>query len=159
MALGAGKLKRNRAAPLPPLAESHGRTGSPTPEKSRAADSGPSAIFRAHRNRSAAGHGAAPCGNPLGGARMERHIPIESVAPCVDGGRAEFWWRWVGASLLGAYLDEMAAASLIPKERGGTALLLEVALLEKGVYELNNRPGWVGIPLRGIALRMGREGG
>lgn len=59
---------------------------------------------------------------------MERHIPIESAAPCVGGGRAGFWRRWVAASFRGAYLDEVAASSLIPKERDATAHLLEVAL-------------------------------
>lgn len=58
---------------------------------------------------------------------MERHILIGSAAPCVDGGRAGFRRRWVGASFRGAYLDEMAT-SLIPKEGGETAHLLEVAL-------------------------------
>jgi predicted trehalose synthase len=40
-------------------------------------------------------------------------------------------------------------------------VLLEVHLMEKAlyelVYELNNRPSWVELPLRGIASLLGSE--
>jgi len=43
---------------------------------------------------------------------------------------------------------------LIPSDQNQLHLLLRVQLLEKALYELgyelNNRPEWVGIPLRGI---------
>jgi hypothetical protein len=45
-------------------------------------------------------------------------------------------------------------ASWVPSEHGALALLLDTSLLEKAIYELayelNNRPGWVPIALRGI---------
>ena len=43
---------------------------------------------------------------------------------------------------------------LVPADRDDLALLLDTSLLEKAIYELayelNNRPDWVAIPLRGI---------
>jgi len=96
---------------------------------------------------------------PLWGEREQRGVREEDV-PLLEGW-AEFWWRWASASFLRAYLDEMAASILIPPGRDEMALLLDVTLLEKSVYELNyelnNRPGWVGIPIRGITMLMERE--
>ena len=68
------------------------------------------------------------------------------------------WERWAGAAFLGAYLRRARAGSdtpaFLPASRADLALLLDVFLLEKAVYELgyelNNRPAWVGIPLAGI---------
>jgi len=67
---------------------------------------------------------------------------------------AEFWQRWVGAEFLKSYLQNASGGNFIPESRSEIATLLGVLLLEKAVYELsyelNNRPDWVGIPLRGI---------
>jgi maltose alpha-D-glucosyltransferase / alpha-amylase len=65
-----------------------------------------------------------------------------------------FWYRWVSAAFLGAYLDVVEPAGILPGNREETALLLEVMLLEKALYEVgyevNNRPDWVKIPIEGI---------
>jgi maltose alpha-D-glucosyltransferase/alpha-amylase len=67
---------------------------------------------------------------------------------------AAFWYRWVSASFLRAYLDTACDARFMPKERSELELLLDVFLLDKAVYELgyelNNRPDWVQVPLHGI---------
>jgi maltose alpha-D-glucosyltransferase / alpha-amylase len=67
---------------------------------------------------------------------------------------AEFWQRWVGAEFLKSYLEEAAGDKFIPGNRDELRILLGALLMEKAVYELsyelNNRPDWVGIPLRGI---------
>jgi maltose alpha-D-glucosyltransferase/alpha-amylase len=53
-----------------------------------------------------------------------------------------------------AYLTTARGASFIPAEVKTLAMLFQLYLLEKVVYEicyeLNNRPDWIGIPLRGI---------
>jgi maltose alpha-D-glucosyltransferase/alpha-amylase len=74
---------------------------------------------------------------------------------------ARFWHRWVSSSFLRAYLHHSTGTALIPPAREEFAMLLNVLLLEKSVYELgyelNNRPEWVEIPMRGILERLGRS--
>ena len=64
------------------------------------------------------------------------------------------WYQWVAATFLNAYLSRMSAAMLLPRGEADLALLLDVYMLEKALYEvgyeLNNRPQWVRVPLRGI---------
>lgn len=65
-----------------------------------------------------------------------------------------FWYLWVGAAFLKAYLSVAAQAPFLPANRDEVQMLLEAHLLEKAVYELgyelNNRPDWLRIPLQGI---------
>jgi maltose alpha-D-glucosyltransferase/alpha-amylase len=65
-----------------------------------------------------------------------------------------YWQRWVMVTFLKEYLATAGQAPFLPKTREGTLLLLAVFTLEKALdevqYELNNRPDWVRIPLRGI---------
>jgi len=64
------------------------------------------------------------------------------------------WYSWVAASFLRSYLEASGDAGHLPETRDEIARLLDVFLLEKAVYELgyelNSRPDWVGVPLRGI---------
>jgi maltose alpha-D-glucosyltransferase/alpha-amylase len=72
---------------------------------------------------------------------------------------ALYWERWVSAAFLRAYLDRAQGATFLPASREELAMLLDVYILEKAVYELqyelNNRPTWVGIPLQGIQQILG----
>jgi maltose alpha-D-glucosyltransferase/alpha-amylase len=74
---------------------------------------------------------------------------------------ARFWQRWVSSSFLRAYLHHSAETGLLPKPREELAILLHVLLLDKSIYELgyelNNRPAWLKIPLRGILELLGHE--
>jgi 1,4-alpha-glucan branching enzyme len=67
---------------------------------------------------------------------------------------ARSWRTWVSASFLKAYLSTARQASFLPRDRKHIALLLDVLTLDKTLYELlyelNNRPDWVKIPLQGI---------
>ena len=71
------------------------------------------------------------------------------------GNWARFWQKWVSVAFLKTYLEISGTATFIPKDRQELALLLDLYLLDKAVYELgyelNNRPSWVGIPLDGIS--------
>jgi maltose alpha-D-glucosyltransferase / alpha-amylase len=69
---------------------------------------------------------------------------------------AERWRQVVSAAFLDAY--RATAADLLPADAAQCAALLDGFLLAKAfyelVYELNNRPDWVRIPLRGILALM-----
>ena len=64
------------------------------------------------------------------------------------------WNRWVGATFLAGYREATAGAPFLPSDDRDWVGLLDAFLLEKAcyelTYELNNRPGWVAIPIRGI---------
>ena len=67
---------------------------------------------------------------------------------------ANCWTLWVSAAFLSSYLEVSNRASFLPRSKDELSLLLSVYLLEKSIYELgyelNNRPDWVKLPLRGI---------
>jgi maltose alpha-D-glucosyltransferase/alpha-amylase len=98
-------------------------------------------------------------------AGMLRSLQYASAAALRDGRnrledvhRLEVWARawsdWVSASFLGGFLDRARGTRLVPPTEGDLRLILEFFLLEKCVYEigyeLNNRPDWLEIPLRGL---------
>jgi maltose alpha-D-glucosyltransferase/alpha-amylase len=74
---------------------------------------------------------------------------------------ADFWYYWVSASFLGSYLEAISQSSLLPESREELKLLLDAYLLEKAVYEvvyeLNNRPDWLVVPLQGILQLLDTE--
>jgi maltose alpha-D-glucosyltransferase/alpha-amylase len=72
---------------------------------------------------------------------------------------ARLWYAWVSAVFLSSYFEAAAPARLLPEDPADIALLLDAHVLEKALYELeyelNNRPDWVVIPLRGIGEILG----
>jgi len=70
--------------------------------------------------------------------------------------RADAWTAWCGAAFLESYLEAVSPA-LVPSDRDQLRDLLRAFLLDKALYEvayeLNHRPDWVAIPLRGV-LRL-----
>jgi maltose alpha-D-glucosyltransferase/alpha-amylase len=76
---------------------------------------------------------------------------------------ARFWYLWVSAVFLKAYLAEAAQVPFLPQERDELQVLLDAFILEKAIYELgyelNNRPDWVTIPLQGILDLVGVQEG
>jgi maltose alpha-D-glucosyltransferase/alpha-amylase len=79
-------------------------------------------------------------------------IRAEDAALLENG--AVFWHQWISSAFLRAYLDRSAGARHLPSSRDEVSVLLNAYLLEKALYEiayeLNNRPEWVRIPLRGV---------
>ncbi len=67
---------------------------------------------------------------------------------------ARLWEQATWAEFLRAYRDTVGASSILPGDPGSFQRLLEAYVLDKAlyelVYELNNRPSWVRIPLTGI---------
>jgi maltose alpha-D-glucosyltransferase/alpha-amylase len=72
---------------------------------------------------------------------------------------AGVWYRWTSAAFLKSYLATAGQADFIPPTHDQRRTLLEVLILEKAIYELkyelNNRPDWVEVPLRGILELLG----
>ena len=75
---------------------------------------------------------------------------------------ARVWQRAASASFLRAYFSTAAGALFVPAAESQRDALLQLFVLDKALYELNyelnNRPEWVQIPLRGIfdLLHAGR---
>jgi len=67
---------------------------------------------------------------------------------------AELWSNYVSGIYLDSYRDTVGKADFIPKNNIDFINLFQAFLLEKAAYEigyeLNNRPDWVIIPLKGI---------
>jgi maltokinase len=88
-------------------------------------------------------------------AGMLRSFAYVASASELQRGRPapEGWETRAREAFLGAYFDAIEA-SLLPAGQAATEKLLQIFELEKAVYELryelNNRPDWVSIPVRGI---------
>jgi maltose alpha-D-glucosyltransferase / alpha-amylase len=81
---------------------------------------------------------------------MGRAAEFERLEPW-----ARAWERWAGASFLRGYLAAAGPAPFLPTDPVQRASLLDLLLVDKALYELNyelnNRPEWVRIPLRGLS--------
>jgi maltose alpha-D-glucosyltransferase/alpha-amylase len=67
---------------------------------------------------------------------------------------ADVWYREMSSTFLQSYLAATSDAPFIPRNEADLRIALEAYLLDKAVYEigyeLNHRPDWVVIPVRGI---------
>jgi maltose alpha-D-glucosyltransferase/alpha-amylase len=105
-------------------------------------------------------------------AGMIRSFQYASIAALQSGKRrpedlallegwARDWAAWTSAQFLAGYLERARGTGVrfVPKSDADLELLLEFLLLEKCIYEIgyeiNNRPEWVDIPLRGLLALMG----
>ncbi|MBF0464558.1 MAG: putative maltokinase [Nitrospirae bacterium] len=68
---------------------------------------------------------------------------------------ADLWYFYMSGIFLSSYLNRVKTMEFIPSGRVEFENLLRVLMLEKAVYELgyelNNRPEWLIIPLKGVA--------
>jgi maltose alpha-D-glucosyltransferase/alpha-amylase len=71
---------------------------------------------------------------------------------------AERWYQVTGRMFLHSYLSSLENAPILPNSREDLSLLLDAFLIDKAVYELhyelNNRPDWTLIPVKGILLLL-----
>jgi len=71
---------------------------------------------------------------------------------------AHQWFHYVSQFYLTAYLDKAQGHSFVPNEEQNMQLLLRNYTLEKAIYEvgyeMNSRPTWLRIPIRGVLYAM-----
>ena len=71
---------------------------------------------------------------------------------------AELWYHYISGTYIKSYIRTLGKTNLIPDNREDLKTMLDTYILEKAVYELNyelnNRPDWVIIPIKGIKYIM-----
>lgn len=74
---------------------------------------------------------------------------------------AELWFQWTSAAFLRDYRTGVGGNDFVPADATAFSELLDAFMLDKMFYELNyelnNRPDWVGIPLRSIQTSLGER--
>ena len=83
---------------------------------------------------------------------LDSHIRKEDFSKLIPF--VEQWYHYMSGFFMKAYLETVRGSAFIPRDKEDLDTLMTTFLLEKAIYELNyelnNRPGWVMIPLRGI---------
>jgi maltose alpha-D-glucosyltransferase/alpha-amylase len=68
------------------------------------------------------------------------------------------WFHYMSQVYLTAYFDRTEGQAFIPKSKEALEQLLRVFILEKAIYEvgyeMNSRPDWLKIPLRGVLYEL-----
>jgi len=86
-------------------------------------------------------------------SRQQSNFLAEGVGERLDPW-IRFWYGWVSVVFLKSYLGIAEQTSFWPGSQAEFQVLLDAHLLEKVVYEisyeLNHRPEWVRIPVRGL---------
>jgi maltose alpha-D-glucosyltransferase/alpha-amylase len=66
----------------------------------------------------------------------------------------DLWYQYVSGIFLHSYLETAGEVEFLPRNKQEFEMLLGAFLLEKAIYELgyelNNRPDWLMIPIRGV---------
>jgi maltose alpha-D-glucosyltransferase/alpha-amylase len=90
-----------------------------------------------------------------------KHVSVRPEDADILEPWARLWYAYVSGIFLDAYARTVGQAPLVPAEPAEMETLLDAFVLEKAVYEvgyeLNNRPDWVIVPLRGIAHVLERR--
>jgi maltose alpha-D-glucosyltransferase/alpha-amylase len=87
---------------------------------------------------------------------LDRGQAAESRAGALED-LATWWGTWTGVAFLRGYMEH-APTHVLPDTPDEIDRLLDAYVLEKTLYELmyelNNRPDWVAIPLGAIERRL-----
>jgi maltose alpha-D-glucosyltransferase/alpha-amylase len=85
-----------------------------------------------------------------------RKEDFAKLMPLVDQ-----WQHYMSQFFIKAYLETVGEANFVPKNKEDLEILLTTFLMEKAVYEIdyevNNRPDWVIIPLRGVKTLLKKD--
>ncbi|MGH7908637.1 MAG: putative maltokinase, partial [Thermodesulfobacteriota bacterium] len=83
-----------------------------------------------------------------------KHVPLTPEELLKLEPWTDLWYKYVAGLFLRSYLDTAKDAPFIPRNREELNIMLRAHLLEKAIYELgyelNYRPDWVIIPIKGI---------
>jgi maltose alpha-D-glucosyltransferase/alpha-amylase len=86
----------------------------------------------------------------MGGVRTEDQQVLEPWA--------RYWGEWSTVAFLKSYLETANDAIFLPTSQEDLAIMLDAYRLDKAMYEiryeLDNRPGWLRIPLKGVLDMM-----
>ncbi len=81
-------------------------------------------------------------------------VPTDPESKSAVEAWAAAWNAYVSATYLKAYFEAAQGQPFLPADKRERRILLDAFLLQKALYELayelNNRPDWLPIPLRGI---------
>ncbi|MEW6635538.1 MAG: maltose alpha-D-glucosyltransferase [Actinomycetota bacterium] len=92
----------------------------------------------------------------LAGLGSEREEELGDLEPWVA-----LWERRTREAFLAGYVEGAREAASYPEDEEHARSLIELFTLEKALYEiryeLDNRPDWIGIPVRGILELVGEE--
>lgn len=85
-----------------------------------------------------------------------RNEDITKLLPYV-----EQWYHYMSGFFIKSYLETVGDSIIIPHKKEDLGILLQFYQLQKAIYELNyelnNRPRWAKVPLRGIKSIMKRQ--
>ncbi len=95
-----------------------------------------------------------------------REIPLVGGPSLANQGDllplADLWVAWTSSAFLRGYRESCGPARFLPQDAEEFRTLLQAYVLDKAVYEigyeLNNRPAWVDVPLRGLERLLASEG-
>jgi maltose alpha-D-glucosyltransferase / alpha-amylase len=99
---------------------------------------------------------------------LGRHVlRLAKVAGTVPAGahdrldhQRDVWTHRLSDALVAEYFDAIGPAHLVPSDRADAELLLDLYVLDKGLYEIRyelaNRPDWVGGPLAAVTEMITR---
>jgi maltose alpha-D-glucosyltransferase/alpha-amylase len=94
-----------------------------------------------------------------GSLYLDNQIRPENVSKLLPF--VEQWYHYMSGFFMRAYLDTVGDSPIIPHQKGDLETLLRTFLLQKAIYELNyevnNRPSWVMVPLRGIQAILDKK--
>ncbi|MBS7563311.1 maltose alpha-D-glucosyltransferase [Mucilaginibacter sp. Bleaf8] len=83
---------------------------------------------------------------------LDNQIRVEDIEKLIP--HVEQWYHYMSGFFMQSYLETVKDSSFVPKSTEDLEILLQTFLLQKAVYELNyelnNRPAWVVVPIRGI---------
>jgi maltose alpha-D-glucosyltransferase/alpha-amylase len=83
---------------------------------------------------------------------LDNQIRPEDIDQLIP--HVEQWYHYMSGFFMKSYLETVKGSSFVPKQAEDLEIMMQTFLMQKAIYELNyelnNRPAWVVVPLRGI---------